>query len=133
MDGPSLFVMEDLLLHQYKEKHIFESAGQPFSSVNITNALSDNSGVFRKQSGGASEITTIVSFDKSEGTAASSLMFKMDEIALENHIDSIADQILDFNSEECKLTKGLRPQMALNFAQKRIDYWQSPYLKEHVS
>ena len=56
-----------------------------------------------------SEMTTLLSLDTSEGDAASSLMFKIDELALEKHIDSIADQIIDFNSEECKLTKGLRP------------------------
>lgn len=134
MTGPLLFVMEDIVAHQLKEKQIFDSAGQPFSNISLTNALSDNSGVFKNKSGGEnSEITTLLSFDKSDTIAASSQMFKIDEINLEKHIDSIADQILDFNSEECKLTKGFLPQMALNFAVKRIDYWQSPYLKEYAS
>lgn len=79
--------------------------------------------------GSTSELTTIISLDKSEGDAASSLMFKADELALEKQIDSLADQIIEFNSEECKLTKGMRPQMGLQFIQRPIDYWQSSYLK----
>ena len=117
-----------------KEKQIFDSAGQPFANINLTNALSDNSGVFKGKSGKEnSEITTLLSFDKSDTIASSTQMFKIDEINLEKHIDSIADQILDFNAEECNLTKGFRPQMALSFVPKTFDHWQSPYLKEHAS
>ena len=65
MDGPVLLVMEDIVSHQLKEKQIFDSAGQPFSNINLANALSDNSGVFKGKSGkGNSEITTLLSFDK---------------------------------------------------------------------
>ena len=31
------------------------------------------------------------------------------------------------------MTKGLRPQMGLQFIHRPIDYWQSPYLKKYVS
>ena len=46
-----------------------------------------------------------------------------DELALEKHVDSIADQIIEMTSEECKLTKGLRPQMGLSFVKRPVDYW----------
>jgi len=92
MDGPVLLVMEDIASHQLKEKKIFDSAGQPFSNINLSNVLSDNSGVFKGKSGaGNSELTTILSFDKSDTIASSTQMFKIDEINLEKHIDSIAD------------------------------------------
>jgi hypothetical protein len=58
--------------------------------VNIINALYDNTGHFKNKEQ-SSEVTTIISLDKSEGDAASSLMFKADEINLEKHIDSLAD------------------------------------------
>ena len=83
-------IVEDLLLHQFKEKQIFDAAGQPFAPVNIINAIYDNTGHFNNK-GASSEVTTIISLDKSEGDAASSLMFKLDEINLEKHIDSLAD------------------------------------------
>lgn len=77
-----------MLLNQFKEKQIFDAAGQPFAPINITNALCDNSGLFTD----ASEVTTLLSLDKSSDTdASSSLMFKADELALEKHVDSIAD------------------------------------------
>lgn len=73
--------MEDLLLHQFKEKAIFDAAGQPFAPLNIAHALCDNSGLFKKAGEeNFAEVTTLLSFDKSEGDAASSLMFKIDEI-----------------------------------------------------
>jgi hypothetical protein len=41
-----LFVFDDVLLHHFKERHIFDLANQPFSPVNIYNHLMENSGVF---------------------------------------------------------------------------------------
>lgn len=137
--GPILFVMEDLLLHQFKEKQIFDAAGQPFAPQSIVSSLYDNSGLFQASENagtGHPEVTTLLSLDKqssSAGDAASSLMFKVDELALEKHVDSLADQIIEFTSEECKLTKGLRPQMGLQFVHRPMDGWQSPYLKNHVA
>jgi hypothetical protein len=32
-----LFVFDDVLLHYFKEKHIFDLASQPFAPVNIYN------------------------------------------------------------------------------------------------
>jgi len=36
-------------------------------------------------------------------------MFKADEISLEKNIDSLADQIINFNTEDSKITKGFLP------------------------
>lgn len=85
--------MDDLLLHQFKEKQIFDAAGQPFAPVNVISSLYDNSGLFQNVSGSGpiTEVTTLLSLDKTEGDAASSLMFKIDELALEKHVDSLAD------------------------------------------
>ena len=61
---------------------MFENANQPFSPVNIVNELMENTGVFQNH-----EMTTIVNFDSD----SSSMMFQMDEAALEKHVDSISD------------------------------------------
>ena len=60
----------------------------------------ENTGVFNKY-----EMTTLVSFDND----SSSMMFQIDETKLEKNLDSIADQIIDFTSENCKITKGYMP------------------------
>ena len=60
----------------------------------------ENTGVFQNH-----EMTTLVNFD----SESSSLMFQLDEAALEKHVDSIADQIINFTTEESKLTKGFMP------------------------
>jgi hypothetical protein len=60
-------------------------------------------------------------------------MFKKDELNLEAHLDSLADSTLEFDTTDSKLTKQYVPQLSLKVHQKPIDYWQSFYLREHVS
>jgi len=66
----------------------------------------ENTGIFDSY-----EMTTLVSFD-TEGT---SMMLELDSINLQKNLDSIADQVIDVTSENCKITKGLMPQMGLRF------------------
>ena len=84
----------------------------------------ENTGVFQNH-----EMTTLVNFD----SESSSLMFQLDEAALEKHLDSIADQIINFTTEDSKLTKGFMPQLGLKFVPRLNDHWQSPYLKKYIS
>ena len=42
-------------------------------------------------------------------TDASSLMFIQDELTLNKNIDSLADQIINFNTDDCKLVKDFVP------------------------
>ena len=84
----------------------------------------ENTGIFDSY-----EMTTLVSFD----TESTSMMLELDSINLQKNLDSISDQIIDFNSDDCKLTKGLMPQMGLTFTPKPFNHWQSLYLKKHVT
>ena len=60
-------------------------------------------------------------------------MFQLDETLLVKNIDSLADQIVDFNSEDSKITRKFVPQLGLKISQKPIDYWQSKFLTKHVT
>ena len=119
-----LFIFEDIVAHDFKEKFIFDKANQPFSPVKIINEIMENTGLFDQF-----EMTSIVSLD----TQGSSMLMEIDQINFEKNLYSIADQILNFNSDECKLTKGFMPQMGLMFPTKPCNSWQSIYLRKHVS
>lgn len=41
-----LFIFDDVLLHHFKERHVFDLASQPFSPINIYNEIMENTGVF---------------------------------------------------------------------------------------
>ena len=41
-----LLVFDDVLLHKFKEKHVYDLASQPFSPHNIINEISDHTGAF---------------------------------------------------------------------------------------
>ena len=60
-------------------------------------------------------------------------MFKMDELGLEKNLDSISDQIIEFNTEGSPLTKQYQPQMDLKVSQSPNKSWQNAYLKQYVS
>ena len=101
-----LFVFDDVLTHHFKERHVFDLANQPFSPVNIHNEIMENTGVFRTKN---ATVTSLIIVDKD----STSLMFKKDEMNLVQHLESIADQILEFGCERNSRTKGLIPQIEL--------------------
>lgn len=119
-----LFIFEDIVAHEFKEKFIFDKANQPFSPVKILNEIMENTGIFENF-----EMTSMVSLD----TEATSMLMEIDQINFEKNLYSIADQIINFTSDECKLTKGFMPQMGLLFAPKPCNSWQSIYLRKYVS
>ena len=79
-----LFVFDDVLTHNFKERHVFDLANQPFSPTNIHNEIMENTGVFNSKN---ATMTSIMIIDKE----SSSLMFRKDEINLIQHLESIAD------------------------------------------
>ena len=113
--------MNDLMLHQFKEKEIYDMAKQPFSPVNIANEIQTMSGINPNY-----ELTSICMLD----TEISSLMFKLDENAFEINIDSMADKIVSFESSG--LTKGLLPQMTLKSPRIINAKIQTPYIRDWV-
>ena len=82
----------------------------------------ENTGAFCEKD---TSMTTIFIVDKD----STSLMFKKDEINLIQHLESITDQIVDFNCERISMTKGVLPLIEMNPDKTIIDYWQSPLLK----
>mmetsp|Transcript_32472 Transcript_32472/g.49691 ORF Transcript_32472/g.49691 Transcript_32472/m.49691 type:complete len:245 (-) Transcript_32472:108-842(-) len=74
------------------------------------------------------ELTSLIVQDSD----VSPLMFKLDENTFEVNLDSMADKILSFDSQESKLTRGLLPQMGLAFPKIINQNIQSPYLRTYV-
>ena len=119
-----LYVFEDIVAHEFKEKFIYDKANQPFAPIKILNEIMENTGIFDEF-----EMTSMVSLD----TQTTSMLMEIDQINFEKNLYSIADQIVDFNSEDCQLTKGFMPQMGLMFTPKPCNAWQSIYLRKYVS
>jgi len=71
-------------------------------------------------------MTSVVLMDKD----SSSLMFKKDEQNLQLHLESMADQVVDFSSERISLTKGMLPLIEMKPDKTIIDYWQTPLLRK---
>lgn len=117
-----LFVFDDAILYHFKERHIFDLANQPFAPYNIFNELMENTGVFLDQ---GYSMTTLVLVDKD----SSSMMFKKDEQTIQLHLESMADQVVEFSSESISLTKGMMPLIEMKPEKTIIDYWQTPLLR----
>jgi hypothetical protein len=60
----------------------------------------ENTGIFDNY-----ELTTLVMLHSD----STSMMLQLDELSVTKNLYSLSDQILDFNAENCKLTKGLMP------------------------
>ena len=84
----------------------------------------ENTGIFDNY-----ELTSLVILHSD----STSMMLEQDELSVTKNLYSLSDQILDFNSEDCKLTKGLMPQMGLNFTPRIMDGWQRPYLRSTIT
>ena len=59
-----LVVFDDVLLHQFKEQHVYHLADQPFSNTQIINHLVDNTGIFKD----GREVTSILIVDTGSNT-----------------------------------------------------------------
>ena len=119
-----LVVFDDVLLHQFKEQHVYALADQPFSHTQIINHLMENTGVFKD----GRELTSIFIVD----TGSNTLHFQKDEDQLLSHVESIADQIIDFtDSMQTKKIAKIAPVLNVK-PDKRLphqDAWQSPFVK----
>lgn len=93
----------------------------------LINTLYEMTGIFKSY-----ELTTLVMFDKQN---QENNMFVGDIIGLEKDLSSLADQTIDLDNDDCKLTKGLRPQLGLKCSPtvNLSKMWQSPFLRQHVS
>lgn len=90
--GKLLIVFDDVLLHKFKEKHVYDLASQPFSPINIVNELMEQTGCFQD----GRVVSSIVIVE----TEANQLQFQKDEDAALVHIESIADQIVEFSDDK---------------------------------
>lgn len=95
---------------------------QPFAPINICNEIMENTGVFKHLN---YEMTSILIVDNE----STNLVFKKDENTFVQHLESIADQIIEFTAENNKMLKGHMPVLDLKTDKHIIDYWQTPYLK----
>ncbi len=91
--------------------------------MNIANEIQALTGLTAKY-----ELTSLVVLDNE----VSPLTFKQDEKTFQINLDSMADKILSFDSQQSKLTRGLLPQMGLSFPKIINRNIQSPYLRTFV-
>lgn len=87
-----ILVFDDILVHKMKETQIYDLASQPFSPFNIINEISDHTGSFAN----GRTVTSVLILD----TSANQLQFQKDEDAIIVHIESLADQIIEFSDEQ---------------------------------
>ena len=118
-----MFVFDDVLLHHFKERSLFDLATQPFAPINLVNEIMENTGMFCEAD---TSMTSIFIVDKE----SSSMMFRKDELSHVQHLESMTDQIVDFSSDRVSLTKGMMPLIDMKPDKTIIDYWQSPLLKK---
>ena len=78
-----MVVFDDVLLHQFKEQHVYTLANQPFAPTQIINHLMENTGSFKD----GRELTTILIVD----TGSNTLDLQKDEDTLLSHAESLAD------------------------------------------
>lgn len=76
----------------------------------------ENTGVFDKKNCTFSSIFII---DKD----STSMMFSNEESKVVNHLESIADQIVDFSSDSISLTKGFMPVVDMKHDPNIMDKW----------
>ena len=86
-----LLVFDDVLLHQMKERLVYDIAEQPFSPINIINEIASQTGTFKS----GRQLTSILIAD----TNGNTLTFQRDEDLLMQHIESLADQQITFENE----------------------------------
>ena len=82
----------------------------------------ENTGVFKHLN---YEMTSILIVDNE----STSLTFKKDENVMIQHLESIADQTIEFTAENNMLLKGHMPVLELKTDKHILDYWQTPYLR----
>jgi hypothetical protein len=78
-----LLVFDDVLLHQMKERLVYDIAEQPFSPINIINEIASQTGTFKT----GRQLTSILIADINGNT----LTFQRDEDLLMQHIESLVD------------------------------------------
>ena len=94
-----LIVFDDVLLHKFREKLVYDLASQPCAPINIVNELMEQTGCFQD----GRVVSSIVIID----TEANQLQFQKDEDAALVHIESIADQVIEFSDEKYKRRTGM--------------------------
>lgn len=114
-----LFVFDKVLEYDINEKHIFDSAKQPFSPTNIYNEIMENSGDFGP---GEGKMTSVLLVD------TDTINFTHEKYInnLRLHLESISDQIIDFEPN-LKIMKSYLPKLDLHtFTGINTDFWQKP-------
>ena len=119
----TLIVFDDVLLHTFKEKLVYDKAGQPAPPKLILNELMEHTGIFKD----GREVTTIVVGD----IESNSLQFQKDEDLLISHIESICDQVINFDCEQSTKRLGrVVPILPVKPGQKYLNQkaWLNPFV-----
>lgn len=93
-----LLVFDDVLLHKFKEQHVYGLANQPFAPINIVNEIMERTGCFSD----GRTVSSIVIID----TDTNQLQFQQDEDKILVQLESMADQIIEFSDEQAKKRLG---------------------------
>lgn len=114
-----LFVFDKVIEYDINQKTIFDNAKQPFSPTNIYNEIMENTGDFGPDDG---KMTSVIALD----TDTVNFNYEKYMTGLLNHLESISDQIVDFEPT-LKAMKSSLPKLDLSsFTGLNPDYWQKP-------
>ena len=108
--------------YEVNQRRIFENAMQPFSPTNIFNEIMENTGDFGEGNG---NLTSIFVFD----TNALHYNFEPFQHRLMVHLESIIDQVINFNPD-FKMMKLQLPKLDIkSFSGFSAEFWQKPLIR----
>jgi len=116
-----LFVFDKIVEYNINERQIFNNANQPFSPTNIFNEIMENSGDFGPNDG---VMTSVCVMDIDTMNIEHSKQIDN----LRTHLESITDQIIDFDPTLRTMRSSLPKLDLVRFSSTNIDYWQKPFV-----
>lgn len=116
-----LLIFDKIIEYDINEKQIFDKAKQPFSPTNIYNEIMENSGDFGPSQG---VMTSIVVMD----TDTFNYEYEKNMVNLKTHLESIADQVIEFEPTFRTMRNSLPKLDLLSFTGINQGYWQKPLI-----
>lgn len=116
-----LLIFDQIIDYDVKEKQIFDSAKQPFAPTNIFSEIMENCGDFGP---GKGKMTSVVVAD----TDTLNIEYERSMNNLRIHLESIADQVIEFEPSFKSMKSSLPKLDLLTFTGFNQDYWQKPLI-----
>lgn len=123
---PTLLVLDTIVDYLSTERKIFDLADQPFGPYNLINEIMENTGCFETGS-----LTSIFIYD----TQQMNFNYQLYQKYSLAHIESIADQVIEFEPEFVEMKRSLPKLDFKGFSGVNQKYWMHPlinYIREEM-